>query len=40
MQPESTYARSGDFSIAYRVIGDVPLDLVLVLGWVSNVEAF
>ena len=30
------YARSGDVSIAYQVVGDGPIDLVLVLGWVSH----
>jgi pimeloyl-ACP methyl ester carboxylesterase/class 3 adenylate cyclase/DNA-binding CsgD family transcriptional regulator len=32
------YARSGDISIAYQVVGDGPFDLVLVPGSVSNVE--
>jgi len=36
--PETRYARSGDLSIAYQVIGDGPLDLVYVPGWVSNIE--
>ena len=36
--PETRYARSGDVSIAYQVIGDGPTDLVYVPGWVSNVE--
>lgn len=36
--PEVRYARSGDVTIAYQVIGDGPVDLVLVPGWVSNVE--
>lgn len=38
MIPETKYASSGDVSIAYQVIGEGPVDLVLVLGWVSNVE--
>jgi pimeloyl-ACP methyl ester carboxylesterase len=38
--PTTRYARSGDVHIAYQVIGDGPVDLVLVPGWVSNVEAF
>lgn len=37
--PETRYARSGDVNIAYQVVGDGPLDLVWVQGWVSNVEA-
>jgi class 3 adenylate cyclase len=38
MHPETRYARSGALSIAYQVLGEGPLDLVLVPGWVSNVE--
>ncbi len=38
--PETMYARSGDVNIAYQVIGDAPLDLVFVMGWVSHVEYF
>jgi pimeloyl-ACP methyl ester carboxylesterase/DNA-binding CsgD family transcriptional regulator len=30
------YARSGSVNIAYQVVGEGPLDLVLVLGWVSH----
>jgi pimeloyl-ACP methyl ester carboxylesterase/class 3 adenylate cyclase len=37
-QPETCYARSGDVSIAYQVVGDGPLDLVYVPGFVSHVE--
>jgi pimeloyl-ACP methyl ester carboxylesterase/class 3 adenylate cyclase/DNA-binding CsgD family transcriptional regulator len=32
------YARSGDVSIAYQVIGDGPRDLVFVMGWVSHLD--
>lgn len=32
------YARSGDVRIAYQVIGDGPLDLVLVHGWVCTFQ--
>jgi class 3 adenylate cyclase len=38
MQPETQYAKSGDVHIAYQVVGDGPLDLVYVPGWVSHVE--
>ena len=38
--PETRYARSGDVNIAYQVIGQGPLDLVYVMGWVTNLEAF
>src|SRR5262249_51244355 len=32
------YAQSGGVNIAYRVVGDGPIDLVYVPGWVSHVE--
>jgi pimeloyl-ACP methyl ester carboxylesterase/DNA-binding winged helix-turn-helix (wHTH) protein len=39
-QPETMYARSGEVNIAYQVVGDAPLDLVFVMGWVSHMEYF
>jgi pimeloyl-ACP methyl ester carboxylesterase len=36
--PEARYARSGDLSIAYQVVGDGPFDLVYVPGMLSHVE--
>jgi pimeloyl-ACP methyl ester carboxylesterase len=36
--PKTRYARSGDVSIAYQVVGNGPFDLVYVPGWISNVE--
>jgi pimeloyl-ACP methyl ester carboxylesterase len=38
--PVVRYARSGDANIAYQVVGDGPLDLVFVMGWVSHLEYF
>jgi len=38
VRPETRYARSGDVSIAYQVLGDGPFDLVFAPGFVSNVE--
>jgi pimeloyl-ACP methyl ester carboxylesterase len=38
LTPTTRYARSGNVSIAYQVVGDGPGDLVMVFGWVSNVE--
>lgn len=38
MPPETRYALSGDVSIAYQVVGDGPVDLVMTPGSVSNVE--
>jgi pimeloyl-ACP methyl ester carboxylesterase len=38
--PETRYAKSGDVHIAYQVVGNAPRDLVIVPGWVSNIEVF
>lgn len=40
MIPETKYARVQNINIAYQVVGDGPMDLVLVPGWVSNIEVF
>jgi class 3 adenylate cyclase len=40
VRTETHYALSGDVNIAYQVIGDGPLDLVFVMGWVSNIDEF
>ncbi len=34
--PEVRYAKSGEVSIAYSVVGDGPFDLVFVSGWVLS----
>ncbi len=36
--PETRYAKSGDVHIAYQVVGEGPLDLVWVPGFVSHLE--
>jgi class 3 adenylate cyclase/predicted alpha/beta hydrolase len=36
--PDTRYAKSGDVNIAYQVVGDGALDLILISGWVSNLE--
>jgi pimeloyl-ACP methyl ester carboxylesterase len=36
--PPTQYAKSGDASIAYQVVGDGPIDLVLVLGFATHIE--
>ena len=36
--PPTRYARSGDVSIAYQVVGDGPLDVVAVLGFATHLE--
>ena len=40
MIPETRYASSDGVSIAYQTIGEGPIDLVVVPGWVSNLDAF
>ena len=40
MQHETRYAKSGGVNIAYQVVGHGPLDLVFVMGWVSNLDYF
>lgn len=36
--PETKYAKSGDFHIAYQAIGTGPFDLVFMHGWISHIE--
>ena len=38
--PQTHYVRSGDVNIAYQVIGEGPVDVVFVMGWVSHLEYF
>lgn len=38
MDPVTRYARSGEVSIAYQIVGDGPFDMVVVHPAVSNVE--
>jgi class 3 adenylate cyclase/pimeloyl-ACP methyl ester carboxylesterase len=38
MAPVTRYARSGDASIAYQVVGEGPLDLLFLPGWISQIE--
>jgi len=38
MHPQTRYAKSGPVSVAYQVLGEGPVDLVLVPGFVSHVE--
>ncbi len=38
MLPQTRYAKSGDVHIAYQVVGEGPVDLVYVPGWISHVE--
>ena len=36
--PDTHYATSGDYRIAYQVVGEGPLDIVLVMGFVSHLD--
>ena len=40
MLPTTHYAKSGGVNIAYQTVGHGPRDLVLVPGWVSNLDVF
>ena len=36
--PSVNYVKSGKFHIAYQVVGQGPVDLVLIPGWISHLE--
>ena len=38
--PEVRYARSGNVHIAYQVLGEGDVDLVFVMGWLTNLETY
>jgi pimeloyl-ACP methyl ester carboxylesterase len=38
MIPETRYAKSGDVHIAYQVVGEGPIDLVFVPGWITHLD--
>lgn len=38
MIPETRYAWNGDISLAYQTLGEGPVDLVYLQGYISNVE--
>ncbi|WP_081809375.1 adenylate/guanylate cyclase domain-containing protein [Mycobacterium sp. URHB0044] len=37
-QPETRYAKGPNGDLAYQVVGDGPMDLVVVPGWLSHVD--
>jgi len=37
--PETQYAKTGSVHIAYKIVGDGPIDLVLIPEWFSHIEA-
>jgi pimeloyl-ACP methyl ester carboxylesterase len=36
--PEVKFTRSGNVDLAYQVLGDGPLDILGMIGWVSHLE--
>ncbi len=38
--PQTKYAKNGDTHLAYQVVGEGVLDLVMIESWVHHVEAF
>jgi class 3 adenylate cyclase len=36
MPPPIRYVRNGDVSIAYQIVGDTPIDIVMIPGWISH----
>jgi hypothetical protein len=36
--PVVKYTKTGDFNIAYQVLGDGPVDLLLLPGWITHLE--
>jgi pimeloyl-ACP methyl ester carboxylesterase len=40
MQPDARYAKSGNIHVGYQVFGEGPINLVIVPGFVSNIELF
>jgi pimeloyl-ACP methyl ester carboxylesterase/predicted Ser/Thr protein kinase len=39
-RPRTRYAKSGGVNIAYQVVGDGPVDMVYIMGWVTNLDHF
>ncbi|MDQ4052319.1 MAG: adenylate/guanylate cyclase domain-containing protein, partial [Actinomycetota bacterium] len=38
MRPKTAYARNGDIRIAYQVVGDGPIDLLMTPGYLSHLD--
>lgn len=36
--PQTRYAKSGDVNVAYQVLGEGPIDVVYVWGWLSHLD--
>jgi hypothetical protein len=37
--PETRYAENGGLHVAYQLVGDGPVDVVLLTQWFSNVDS-
>ena len=37
-QPDTHYAKGPNGDVAYQVVGDGPIDLVIVPGWISHLD--
>ena len=40
MTPATKFAQSKDITFAYQVFGDGPGDMVIIPGWLSNLDIF
>jgi pimeloyl-ACP methyl ester carboxylesterase len=38
--PDVRYTKSGSFNIAYQVLGNGPIDLLYVAGWISHLDLY
>jgi pimeloyl-ACP methyl ester carboxylesterase/DNA-binding winged helix-turn-helix (wHTH) protein/class 3 adenylate cyclase len=38
--PETHYVQNGEVNVAYQILGEGPVDIVFVMGWVSHLEYF
>jgi len=38
--PETFYTRNGEVDIAYQVIGDGPIDLVFIEGFMTHLDVY
>ena len=38
MKPRTNYTKSGEFNIASQVVGNGPVDIIYIPGWVSNID--
>jgi pimeloyl-ACP methyl ester carboxylesterase len=39
-RPDTRYAKSGEFHIAYQIVGSGPPDLIYVPGWLSHLDLY